>query len=90
MTNKELYAEIAEKVNLSKTAVKEVLEAYVNTVISLSEGDNVKLESLGSFRAVVTNPRIARNPKTGESIEIPAKNTIKFKLSSSAKKALND
>jgi len=52
----------------------------------LKEGNDVSIAGLGIFSAKMRNARTARNPRTGESIEVPAMRVPKFR----AAKALKD
>lgn len=45
----------------------------------LMRGDKVSIVSFGTFEVKTTNPRMGRNPKTGETIQIPAKRSVRFK-----------
>ena len=74
MVKKELAALLSQKTGISKKeaeiAIKTVFESIVE---SLSKGEKVELRGFGSFRIKVRNPRISRNPKTGEVVNVPAK-----------------
>ena len=48
---------------------------------SLSEGRNIEIRGLGTFKIKKMSPRNARNPKTGEQIKIAEKNKVKWKSS---------
>ncbi len=45
---------------------------------ALQAGDDVKVPGLGTFKVKETKARTARNPKTGETIQVPAKKVVKF------------
>lgn len=57
-------------------AVKVIIDALSNT---LSKGDRIEIRGFGSFRLNYRPPRIGRNPKTGERLEVPAKYVPHFK-----------
>lgn len=46
---------------------------------ALEDGGRIEIRGFGSFSTVVRPPRIGRNPKTGVSVEVPAKRAIHFK-----------
>ena len=46
---------------------------------SLGRGDRVEIRGFGSFNTIFRKPRIARNPKTGAKVEVPAKAIPHFK-----------
>ena len=80
MNKGDLINKVAEDANISKTeatnAVNSVLNAIGNT---LKEGDKVSLVGFGTFASVHRAARTGRNPKTGEALQIKAKNVVKFK-----------
>ncbi len=58
---------------------------------ALRRGDRVELRSdLGIFYTKVQRARISRNPRTGEKINTPSKNTINFKMSKEMFKKINN
>ncbi len=86
--NKAALAEaIAEKVGGSKAdaerSVEAIIEAITNT---LKAGDEVSIAGLGIFSAKMRAARTARNPRTGEPVEVKAMRVPKFR----AAKALKD
>jgi integration host factor subunit beta len=77
-------AELVEKVASQTGLTQKLTEIIVNTVFqsitdSLAEGGKVELRGFGSFRVRERNPRIGRNPKSGEKVEVPAKKVPFFK-----------
>lgn len=87
MNKTELIASMAEKAEISKKDAEKALIAFTNVVIdTLVDGDKVAITGFGTFDVVERAARIARNPQTGESIEIGASKYPKFK----AGKALKD
>ena len=80
MVKRELAALLSQKTGTSKKetdiAIKTVFEFIVD---SLSKGEKVELRGFGSFRIKVRNPRMSRNPKTGEIVDVPAKRVPFFK-----------
>lgn len=59
------------------SAVDVVFEA-VKAVVD--QGEDVQIRGFGSFRLAHKKGRVGRNPRTGESIDIPARHEMKFKL----------
>ena len=87
MNKTELIAAIAEKAELSKKDAEAALNAMVDAVTeALVQGDKIQLIGFGSFEVKERAARVGRNPKTKESIEIPASVVPVFK----AGKALKD
>ena len=56
---------------------------------ALKRGDRVELRGFGIFSTNIQKARISRNPKTGEKINTPKKNTIHFKMAKEMFKKLN-
>ena len=60
----------------------EILEA-------LSRGDNVEIRGFGTYKTIKRKARIGRNPKNSQSVQIPEKNAIRWKMSKTFFKRLN-
>lgn len=87
MTKHDLINKIAEKTNMSKKSVDEMIDAFIETVVeAVKDGDKVQLVGFGVFEAVEKPERTGRNPATGETITIPASKAFKFKPGSNLKK----
>ena len=87
MNKTELIAAVAEKAELSKKDAEAAITAMVDAITeALSQEEKVQLVGFGSFEVKKRAARIGRNPKTKESIEIPASVVPVFK----AGKALKD
>lgn len=57
--------------------------------VALAQGEKVVITGFGTFEPVERKPRMGRNPKTGEPVEIPAAKTVKFKPGKDLKGTLN-
>jgi integration host factor subunit beta len=80
MTKAELVEKVADKIQLTKKQTETVVNLLLNSITeALSEGDKVELRGFGSFRIRNRNPREGRNPKTGDTVQIPAKRVPFFK-----------
>jgi len=80
MNKGDLINKIAEDANLSKAQSSEALSAVLNAIQdALKDGDKVSLIGFGTFSVTHRKERQGRNPQTGESITIAAKNLVKFK-----------
>lgn len=87
MNKTELIAEAANKAGLSRKDAEKALGAVVETITeAVVKGDKVQLVGFGSFETKQREARTGRNPKTKETIEIPATRVPVFK----AGKALKD
>lgn len=80
MTKAELVEMVAEEINLTKKQTEVIVNILFNSITeALSRGDKVELRGFGSFRIRNRNPREGRNPKTGDTVHIPAKKVPFFK-----------
>lgn len=80
MNKGDLINRIAENANLSKAQATEALTATLSAIAdSLKEGERASLVGFGTFSVTARKAREGRNPATGATIQIPAKNVIKFK-----------
>ena len=87
MNKAELISAVAAAAEVSKKDAEAVIVATLDTITAaLKEGEKVQLVGFGSFEVKKRAARIGRNPKTKESIEIPASVVPVFK----AGKALKD
>jgi nucleoid DNA-binding protein len=87
MNKTELIAAVAEKADLSKKDAEAALTAAIDAITqALSQDEKVQLVGFGSFEVKARAERVGRNPKTKETIKIPASKTPVFK----AGKALKD
>ena len=87
MNKTELIAAVAEKAGLSKKDAEKALNATVDTIAdALAAGDKVQLVGFGGFETKKREARMGRNPRTKETIQIPASCVPVFK----AGKALKD
>ena len=80
MNKTELINAVAEKAGLSKVDAKKAVEAAVAAVTeALAKGDKVSVIGFGTFAVVEKGERQGINPRTKESITIPARKSVKFK-----------
>ena len=87
MNKGELISAIANDAGISKKDAEGALNSITGNITkSLKSGDTVALVGFGSFSVQKRAARNGRNPQTGESIKIKARNVVKF----SAGKSLKD
>ena len=80
MNKTQLVDAIAKKASITKVDAKKALDAFINvTGETLKAGDKIALIGFGSFAVAKKPGRTGRNPRTGASIKIAAKNVVKFK-----------
>ncbi len=77
--------------NFSKKDLDKLLNIILNEIkISLKRGERVELRGFGVFSSNIQKARISRNPKTGEKVSTPQKQTIHFKYAKDLFKKLNN
>ncbi len=90
MNKNDLVSDVADNAGISKSDSTKAVDAVFSCITSaLQGGQEVRLVGFGTF--VVTHRRASqgRNPRTGESIQIPASNQPKFRAGKGLKEAVN-
>jgi nucleoid DNA-binding protein len=88
MNKAQLVEIVAQKTNTKKEA-QEMVEMILNAIKgSLKKKEQVALAGFGIFKIKERKARTGRNPKTGETIKIPAKTGVGFKPSKDFKESL--
>ena len=82
LTKAQLAELLFEQIGLNKRESKDMIDAFFDLIAgSLVEGADVKISGLGNFQIRTKAPRPGRNPRTGESIPIKARNVVPFHAS---------
>ena len=90
MNKAELIDAMASGSGLSKADSKRALDAFIGATSSaLGKGNRVALVGFGSFSVTNRSARKGRNPRTGEEINIAAKNVVKFKAGAELSSEVN-
>ena len=90
MNKTELIDAMAADAGITKAAAKKALESFLGNVeSSLKKGNRVSLVGFGSWSVSRRNAREGRNPQTGQTIQIAAKNVVKFKAGTELGNAVN-
>ena len=90
MNKSELIDAMASDAGISKAAAKSALESFTNNVTgTLKKGGKVALVGWGTWSISKRKARTGRNPKTGDAIQIKAKNVVKFKAGSKFDSSVN-
>jgi DNA-binding protein HU-beta len=87
LTKSQLAAAIADKAEISKKQASEILE-HLATLAYKHAKDTFTLPGIGKLVLRDRAARLGRNPKTGETIQIPAKRVVKFRVAKAAKDAI--
>lgn len=89
MTKSEILQSLAETLGLTKKQVTEFMDAMVNLAYTeTKKNGEFVIPGLGKLVKQKRDARTGRNPATGETIQIPAKTVIKFKVAKQAKDAI--
>jgi DNA-binding protein HU-beta len=86
-TKAQIVAAIAERTELTKKQVDDVLAAQAELAYQ-EAGSGFTIPGIGKLIVVDRKARAGRNPATGEAIQIPAKRALKFRVAKAAKDAV--
>jgi DNA-binding protein HU-beta len=91
MTKADLIEGLAGKLGLNKADAEKAVNIVLDDIISaLKREERVNISGFGTFSVSTRQARTGRNPKTGESIQISASRSAKFKAGKQLKDSLND
>jgi len=83
MNKGQLVDRMAKAAGISKSAADKALNGFVEAIQeAMGDGEKVTLVGFGSFYVSERKARTGRHPKTGETIQIPARKVVKFKAGS--------
>lgn len=89
-TKKDLVKEVATRTGLDIATVRDNIQLMFDTMCEgLGQDGNIEIRNFGIFKVKSIPPRSARNPKTGETIQVPAKKLIHFKPGQLMKQRIN-
>lgn len=72
--------ELFEMMGVPKAQASKMLDLVLNSITeALAKGEDVTLKGFGTFKIVELAARTGRNPRTGETMKIPAKKVVRFK-----------
>ena len=90
MNKNDLIAAVASRAGLSKADAAKAVDGITSSITSaLQSGKEVRLVGFGTFSVGHRKATMGRNPRTGESIQIAARNVAKFKAGTALKAAVN-
>lgn len=91
MTKADLIEALANKLSIGRAEAEKALNIVLDDIVhALRQGDRVNISGFGTFSASAREARTGRNPKTGESIQIAASRSAKFKPGKQLKDSLNE
>jgi DNA-binding protein HU-beta len=87
MTKSDLIEKITEKAGLTRADAEKATNALVESITeALKKGDGITLQGFGTFKVKERAARKARNPRTGEEINVPASKSAAFSPANILKK----
>ena len=90
MKKVELVEEVASKAGLTKADALRAIDATFEAITgALKKGDKITLIGFGTFGVSRRDARTGRNPQTGETVNIPARNAVTFKAGTQLKQTVN-
>lgn len=86
MTRKELVRATAEKAGVTIKDTTVMVDAVLDVILdTLAAGESIEIKGFGTFDAFERAAGVARNPKTGVLVDVPARKSAKFRFSPKAK-----
>jgi integration host factor subunit beta len=91
MTKSDLIEKVSERVgSLTRKQTEIVVETVFESIKdSLVKGEKIEIRGFGNFKPKHRKPRRARNPKTGDKVEVPEKRVLHFKVGKALREAMN-
>lgn len=80
MTKKEIVKDIADQIGLTQLKTKDIVQKTFDAIVeTLVEQGRIELRNFGVFEVKQRAARKARNPRTGDRVDVPPKNVVTFK-----------
>ena len=80
MTKKEIVKQISERINLTQLKTKDIVQQTFDAIVdTLIEVGRIELRNFGVFEVKLRKARKARNPRTGERVDVEPKKVVTFK-----------
>lgn len=80
MTKKEIVKQISDRIGLTQLKTKDIVQQTFDAIVeTLLEVGRIELRNFGVFEVKQRKARKARNPRTGERVDVPPKNVVTFK-----------
>lgn len=90
ISKSDLVAKVYERTTLSKAGIEAAVNEFLAELISeIENGNAVRIAELGTFKIAKRKAHIGRNPATGESIEVPAKQVPQLKFNERIRRNMN-
>ena len=91
ITKKQLVEKISLKTGQTKVRTKETVQLFLDTITSeLKSGNRIELRDFGVFEVKERAARVGRNPRTGDTVRVPARKVVSFKVGRKMKQYVAD
>jgi len=89
MNKKEMVNVLADRMETTKKAATETIDNVIDLMVdTLESGEDVELYGFGKFKLSTRKAYTARNPQTGDPIDVPEKQVVTFKAAKRLKEAV--
>ncbi len=89
ITRDVLAEQLSERAEITMAAARDEVKWFFDTISSaLTGGDEVRIHGFGSFKTAQRAARTGRNPRTGESVQVPARRVVRFSPSTTLSASL--
>jgi DNA-binding protein HU-beta len=89
VTRDVLAEKLAAKAEITQTAARDEVKWFFDTIAtSLTSGDEVRIHGFGTFKTSQRAARVGRNPRTGATVQVPARRVVRFSPSTTLAGAL--
>ena len=89
MRKRDIVLKISQESGVKQVVVKEIVQRVFDSILeSLRDGKRIELRNFGVFQVKTRKKRIGRNPKTGEVVPVPERQTVVFKPGLEMKKEI--
>lgn len=89
MTKADLVGKMASDAGITKALAEKALNSFISAVsAALGKGDKITLVGFGTFDVAKRSQREGRNPRTGQTITIPASKVVRFKAGNKLRDAV--
>lgn len=80
VTKKDMIRQLATQYSMSQVDIKNIVQGTFDSIIdAIAHHGRIELRNFGVFEVKERAPRKARNPRTGEPVDVPAKKVVVFK-----------
>lgn len=90
MTKSELIEQVAERIDVPKNRAEAIVNAVFESMKeALLSDDRIELRGFGSFSIRHYDARTGRNPRTGDTVKVPPKKSVHFKVGKELKERVD-